>query len=153
MVKYEVTVAGKRYEVEIIRDDGRHALLRVDGREYEVDASSVSTGSAPAASVSPAGVTPAPEPKSLAAATAAPAAEQEAAMSGDVQLRAPMPGLVLEVCVSVGQGVKRGDVLLRLEAMKMENDIESHTEGKIKQILIAKGDEVQESELLMVLEG
>ncbi len=70
-----------------------------------------------------------------------------------MQVRAPMPGLVLQMCVSVGQGVKIGDVLLRLEAMKMENDIESHTEGKVKEILVKKGDEVQEGEVLMVLEG
>ena len=68
------------------------------------------------------------------------------------EVRAPMPGLVLQVCVSVGQGVKSGDVLLRLEAMKMENDIESQTEGKVKEILVAKGDEVQEGQVLMVLE-
>jgi len=70
-----------------------------------------------------------------------------------MQVRAPMPGLVLEVCVSLGQGVKSGDALLRLEAMKMENDIESQTEGKVKEILVAKGDEVQEGEVLVVLEG
>ena len=60
---------------------------------------------------------------------------------------------MLQVCVSVGQGVKRGDALLRLEAMKMENDIESQAEGKVKEVLVAKGDEVLEGELLMVLEG
>ena len=70
-----------------------------------------------------------------------------------MRVRAPMPGLVLEVCVSLGQGVKSGDVLLRLEAMKMENDIESQTEGKVKEILVAKGDEVQEGDVLIVLEG
>ena len=69
-----------------------------------------------------------------------------------MQIRAPMPGLVLEVCASVGQRVKNGDALLRLEAMKMENDIQSHTEGTVKEILVAPGDDVQEGELLMVLE-
>jgi biotin carboxyl carrier protein len=140
MAKYEVTVDGQQYEVEIVRDDGRRALLKVDGREYEVEASNVSAVSAPPGSPSPAVVTP--EPRSSAAAG-----------SGDMQVRAPMPGLVLQVCVSVGQGVKRGDALLRLEAMKMENDIESQTEGKVKEILVSKGDEVKEGQLLMVLEG
>ncbi len=151
MVKYEVIVDGQQYEVEIIRDDGQHALLKVNGQEYEVDASNVSSGSAPVASPSPAGMTPAPESKPVSAA--APAAAQNAAGSGDLQVRAPMPGLVLEVCVSPGQGVKSGDALLRLEAMKMENDIESQTEGKVKEILVAKGDEVQEGQVLVVLEG
>ena len=151
MAKYEVTVDGQQYEVEIVRDDGRRALLKVDGREYEVEASNVSAVSAPAPNPSPAGMTPEPKPRSSAAS--APPAAQGSAGPGDMRVRAPMPGLVLEVCVSLGQGVKSGDVLLRLEAMKMENDIESQTEGKVKEILVAKGDEVQEGQELMVLEG
>ena len=152
MAKYEITVDGQQYEVEIVRDDGRRALVKVDGREYEVEASNVSRPSLAARSPSPAVVGPEPEPRSSLAADS-PAARQAGSASGDTQLRAPMPGLVLEVCVSVGQGVKRGDALLRLEAMKMENDIESQVEGKVKQILVAKGDEVQEGQVLMVLGG
>ena len=49
--------------------------------------------------------------------------------------------------------MKNGDALLRLEAMKMENDVQSQIEGTVKEILVAQGDEVQEGELLMVLEG
>ena len=150
MAKYEVTVDGQQYEVEIVRDDGRHALLKVDGREYEVEVGNVSTAAAPATSPAHAGMTPESTPRSSAAAL--PAA-QGAAGSGDMQVRAPMPGLVLEVCVSLGQDVKSGDVLLRLEAMKMENDIESQTGGRVKEILVKKGDEVQEDEALLVLEG
>ena len=151
MAKYEVSVDGKQYEVEIIRDDGRRALLKVDGREYEVDASNVSTGSAPAPRPSPAALTQ--EPRRSPSATAAPAAAPAADGSGDLQIRAPMPGLVLQVCASVGQRVKNGEALLRLEAMKMENDVQSQTEGTVKEILVAQGDEVQEGELLMVLEN
>ena len=151
MAKYEVSVDGKQYEVEIVRDDGRRALLKVDGREYEVDASNVSTGSAPAPSPSPAA--PTPEPRRSPSATAAPAAAPGADAPGDLQIRAPMPGLVLQVCASVGQRVKNGEALLRLEAMKMENDVQSQTEGTVKEILVTQGDEVQEGELLMVLEN
>jgi biotin carboxyl carrier protein len=151
MAKYEVSIDGRQYEVEIIRDDGHRALLKVDGREYEVDARNVSTGSAPAPSSSPAAVTP--EPRRSPSATAAPAAAQGADAPGDTQIRAPMPGLVLQVCAAVGQRVKNGDALLRLEAMKMENDVQSQIEGTVKEILVAQGDEVQEGELLMVLEG
>ena len=64
-----------------------------------------------------------------------------------------MPGLVLQICVSVGQRVKQGDALLRLEAMKMENDVQSQIEGTVVKILVAQGDEVQEGQLLMVLEN
>jgi biotin carboxyl carrier protein len=151
MAKYEVSIDGRQYEVEIIRDDGRRAFLKVDGREYEVDARNVSTGSAPAPSPSPANVTP--EPRRSPSVTAAPAAALGAEVPGDMQIHAPMPGLVLQVCASVGQRVKNGDALLRLEAMKMENDVQSQIEGVVKKILVAQGDEVQEGELLMVLEG
>jgi biotin carboxyl carrier protein len=150
MAKYEVIVDGRQFEVEIVRDDGRRAVLRVDGREYEVEASAVSSAAAPAATASYAGMTPEPQPRSSGAA---PPAARGSAGPGGMQVRAPMPGLVLQVCVSVGQGVKSGDVLIRLEAMKMENDIESQAEGRVKEVLVAKGDEVQEGQLLLVLEG
>jgi len=150
MAKYEVVVDGQQYEVEIVRDDGRHAVLKVDGREYEVEATKISSVSVPTANPSLADAAPAPTRRSSAAA---PPSAQPGAGPGGIQVRAPMPGLVLEVCVSVGQGVKRGDVLFRLEAMKMENDIESQTEGKVKGILVVKGDEVQEGQVMMVLQG
>ena len=148
MAKYEVTVDGKQHEVEIVRDDGRRALLVVDGREYEVEAHSVSAGVAPAPIRAPAAAPPEPE-----RSTSAPAAAPGTGGAGDLQVCAPMPGLVLQVCTSVGERVKRGDALLRLEAMKMENDVQSQVEGTVKEILVAKGDEVQEGELLMVLEN
>ena len=149
MAKYEVSVDGKQYEVEIVRDDGRRALLKVDGREYAVDASNAPVGSAPAATSPAPAATQAPRRSASAGASsvAAPVA------AGDMQIRAPMPGLVLEVTASVGQRVKNGDAVVRLEAMKMENDIESHAEGTVKEVLVKQGDEVQEGELLMVLEG
>jgi glutaconyl-CoA decarboxylase len=142
MAKYEVSIDGQQYEVEIIRDDGSRALLKVDGR----DARNVSKAAAPSASPSPAGAPPASRPSP----SAAPRPE---AGAGAIQILAPMPGLVLQVCASGGQHVKNGEALLRLEAMKMENDIQSHNEGTVKEILVAQGDEVQEGELLMVLEG
>jgi len=149
MAKYEVSVDGRKHEVEIIRDDGRRALLTVDGREYEVDVRNISTASARAPGVSPAAATP--EPRPSATATAAHASVPRADGSAGLEVRAPMPGLVLQVCASVGQRVKTGEALLRLEAMKMENDVQSQTDGTVKEILVAKGDEVQEGQLLMVL--
>jgi biotin carboxyl carrier protein len=94
---------------------------------------------------------PASRPSPSAAAV--PAAAQPEAGAGAFQILAPMPGLVLQVCASVGQHVKNGEALLRLEAMKMENDIQSHNEGTVKEILVAQGDEVREGEVLMVLES
>lgn len=65
------------------------------------------------------------------------------------EIKAPMPGLVLNVIVAEGQEVNKGDSLLVLEAMKMENVIKSPTSGIIKKILINKGDKVEKNEILI----
>ena len=156
MAKYEVTIDGKKYEVEILVDDGRHAVLKVNGREYEVDLQNVSTSSpsgptlARQASI-PQNAVPKP-PAPVSSPSSARTRASAPAAPGEMQIRAPMPGLVLDVLVSVGQRVNPGDVLLQIEAMKMENDIKSHAEGTVKEILVAKGTEVLEGDVLMLLE-
>lgn len=64
-------------------------------------------------------------------------------------LKAPMPGLVLDVSVEEGQSVNKGDALLILEAMKMENVIKSPTDGIIKSISVSKGDTVEKNQLIL----
>lgn len=66
-----------------------------------------------------------------------------------LEIKAPMPGLVLNVMVTEGQEVNKGDSLLVLEAMKMENIIKSPTGGIVKKILIQKGDKVEKNEILL----
>ena len=68
------------------------------------------------------------------------------------ELKAPMPGLVLEIAVTIGQEVKKGDQLLVLEAMKMENNIKSPTDGIIKKIRIEKEKAVEKNEVLIDFE-
>lgn len=68
------------------------------------------------------------------------------------ELKAPMPGLVLDVQVKEGQQIKKGDNLLVLEAMKMENILKAATDGTVKQVLITKGDKVEKNQLLMRLD-
>ncbi len=67
-------------------------------------------------------------------------------------LKAPMPGLVLDVVVQVGQQINKGDNLLILEAMKMENVIKSAGEGVVKSILVEKGKSVDKGEVLLEME-
>ena len=64
-------------------------------------------------------------------------------------LKAPMPGLVIDLSVEVGQSVQKGDALLILEAMKMENVIKSPTDGIIKNILVKKGDAVEKNQVIL----
>lgn len=69
-----------------------------------------------------------------------------------LEVKAPMPGLVLSVNITVGQQIKKGDSLLVLEAMKMENMLKSATEGTVKKVLVSQGDKVEKNQILIELE-
>jgi biotin carboxyl carrier protein len=86
------------------------------------------------------------------AAKAAPKAAPSAApVSGGQKIEAPMPGNILSVAVSVGDTVKKGQVLVVLEAMKMENEIVSPADGKVLAVGVTKGDAVNPGDLLVQL--
>ena len=123
MKKYRVTVNGSLYEIEV----------------EEMDASAVSA--APAAKAAPAPVAPAP----VAPAPVAPAP------AAGAQIKAPMPGNILDVKVTAGQSVKKGDVLVILEAMKMENEIHAPCDGKVTGVNVGKGDTVETQALLCTI--
>ncbi len=82
---------------------------------------------------------------------------QEMGLSlGSVQIvndiKAPMPGLILDVLVQVGDTVKEGDYLLVLEAMKMENTLTALADGEVKSVLVIKGEKVEKNQLLIEIE-
>lgn len=130
-MKYKITLQGKTYEVEVER--GEAMVLA----EYEAKAPVPSAApAAPAAPVAPAAV-PAP---------AAPAA----AASGTV-VPSPLPGNVLAVNVAVGDAVKAGQVLLIIEAMKMENEVAAPCDGVVRQVAVSKGQAVATGDTLIVL--
>lgn len=89
-------------------------------------------------------------PAAPAVAAAAPAAP--AAPAGGEKITAPMPGTILAVNVTSGSAVKKGDVLMILEAMKMENEIMAPHDAKVAQVLAAKGATVNTGDVLVVLE-
>ena len=122
MKKYNITVNGNTYEVFV----------------EEADASSAPVYTAP---VTTPVATPAPS-------TVKPAA---AASSGATKVTAPMPGTILDVKVTVGQSVKKGDVICVLEAMKMENDIPAPQDGVVASVNIQKGASVTAGEILASL--
>lgn len=129
-MKYIVTLNGKNYEVEV--EETEAVIVGV-------------TDAAPAVPAAPAAA-PSPAP---AAAPSVPAAPASAA--DGTKVLSPMPGNILAVNVSVGAAVKAGDVLLVLEAMKMENDIVAPCDGTVKQILVQKGSTVATDDLLAVV--
>lgn len=87
-----------------------------------------------------------------AAPAAAPAPAAPAAPAGGEKITAPMPGTILAVNVTSGSAVKKGDVLMILEAMKMENEIMAPHDAKVAQVLAAKGATVNTGDVLVVLE-
>ena len=121
MKKYNITVNGTTYEVIVEEVDN-------------VD--SVATCTSPAV--------PAPTPK------ATPKISTPAA-NGSTPITAPMPGTILDVKVSLGQSIRKGDVICVLEAMKMENDICAPADGKVVAVSVEKGQSVVVDEVLVTL--
>ncbi len=131
-MKYVVYLNGKNYEVDV--------------EETQAVITSVTEG-APVAN--PTDAAPAPAPAAPVAAAPAPAAPVAA---GDgTKVTAPMPGNILSVSVSAGQAVKAGQVIMILEAMKMENEIVAPCDGTVKQVLVQKGSTVDTNAVLAVI--
>lgn len=139
-MKYVVTLNGRDYEVEV--------------NETEAVITNVAQTAAPVAPAAPVAVAaPVAAPAPAAApAEEAPAAPAPVAVAGDgVKVTAPMPGNILAVNVTVGQAVKKGEVMIILEAMKMENEIVAPEDGTVKQILVQKGVTVDTDAVLAVI--
>ena len=115
--------------------------ISVNGVAYSVSVEETAAGAAP---VAPAA---APAPKAAPAPAAAPKAAAGAA--GAVAVKAPMPGNILDVKVAAGASVKAGDVLVILEAMKMENEIVAPQDGTVASINVNKGDTVNSGDVLV----
>ncbi len=120
----------------------RQFLVNVNGTKYEVSVEELAGGvqapavaPAPKAAPAPAAAAPAPAP------APAPAAAPAASGSGNA-IVAPMPGTVLSVAVKQGEAVKRGQLILVLEAMKMENEIFSDYEGTVTELCVQTGNTV-----------
>ena len=131
----------------------KNYTITVNGNVYEVTVEEGFTGAASAPKAAPAAA-PAAAPKAAPAAApkAAPApAAAPAAPAGAVAVTAPMPGKILGVKASAGQAVKRGQVLLILEAMKMENEIVAPQDGTVATINVAVGDSVEPGATLATL--
>lgn len=165
-MKYITTIGGREFEVELIDDD--HVI--VNGVTYAVDFNSI--GDQPVYSMIVDGnsyeayVYPDDEgwqvllhgrlfpttvederEKRLRAASAGAVAQR-----GEFHLKAPMPGLVVAIPVEEGQAIEKGDVLVVLESMKMQNELKAPRDGVISRLRVAKGDSVDQRQTLLSVE-
>ena len=125
----------------------KNYTITVNGKVYEVTVEEGFTGQGEKSGTSPA---PTAAPKS-AAAVKEPAAAPKAAAAGSVKITAPMPGKILDVRISVGQAIKKGDVVMILEAMKMENEIVAPQDGTVASVQAAAGSAVEAGDTLASL--
>lgn len=121
----------------------RNLKITVNGVTYDVQVEEAGAAPAPAAPAKAA----APE-----SAPAAPAKAPAAEAKGSVKIDIPMPGTIVSVNVTEGQSVKKGDVLVVFEAMKMENEIQSPQDGKVASVLCTKGENKESGAVLLTLE-
>lgn len=164
-MKYLTTVGDKTFTIEI--NDDRHIV--VDGKTYVVDLEAMSSQSLYSLLLDSHSfesfideaedgwrvllrgdlydVTVVDE----RAARLAKSAGGVAAQSGEYHLKAPMPGVIVSVPVSEGQTVKKGDILVILESMKMQNELKSPREGMVARIKAKSGDNVEQSQVLVTV--
>ena len=120
----------------------KNYTITVNGTVYEVSVEESGSAAAPVASAAP----KASAPKKAAAAPKAAGAQ------GSVKVEAPMPGKILKTPVNAGSSVKKGDVILVLEAMKMENEIVAPQDGTLVSVNVAVGQAVEAGEVLATLD-
>ena len=159
MKEYKYKINGNEYSVAIIDLEGNTAAVEVNGVSYKVDILTEGFTAAPARpAAKPAVAAPAPAPAPAAtpvapqpiAPAAAPAAEPAPAGKGTA-VQSPLPGVILDIKVAVGDTVKAGQTVAILEAMKMENSINAECDGVITAIKVAKGDNILEGSDIVII--
>ena len=147
MKNFSFKINGTEYKCAVEEIAGGKTNVTVNGKTYQVETEKATTvAPKPAAQPAPAAAPVAPK----AAPAPQPAAAPAAAADG-VKVKSPLPGSVIKVLVSEGQAVKKGDTLLTLESMKMENAIMAEQDGTVKQILVSAGQNVMQDDTLVVL--
>ena len=140
-MKYSISIEQKQYEVEVGAISGGIAQVSVNGAPYQVHVEKQG-GKAVDAPV----VKPTPKPVAMPTKAAVPVA-----VSGAGTIAAPIPGLIVEITVSIGDTVKAGQVVVTMEAMKMENRLITTVDGQVKEIRVHKGAHVATGDVIMII--
>ena len=142
MKEYKYTIDGKEYKVAIGDIVENVADVTVNGEQYKVEMEPEKEPEKPKPVVRP--VAPAPAPASSGAS--------KASANSQNAVKAPLPGVITEVKVAVGDSVAEGDTVVVLEAMKMANNLDAEQGGKVTAILVQPGQSVMEGDPLVVIE-
>ena len=135
MREFKFTIDGKQYNAAVNELEDNFAEVTLNGKTYKVE---LEKEEAPAAAA-----------VRRPAAAAAPAS---AAPTGLMTVKSPLPGSIVKVLVKAGQAVKKGDVLLTMESMKMENNVAAEADGTVKAIYVEPGKTVMQDDKLLDLE-
>lgn len=139
MKSFQFTIDGRKYETTVNEIEDNIAEVTVNGTVFQVAIDKKKT-------------TPSIKPAAPRAAAAAPAAPRAAQPAGSVVVKSPLPGSIVKVVAAAGQPVKKGDLLLTMESMKMENQVTSEYEGTIKSVLVQPGQNVMQDDKLVEIE-
>jgi glutaconyl-CoA decarboxylase len=149
MKEFTFKINGAEYKCAVEEIEAGKTNVTVNGNVYTVE---TEAPAAPAPKPAAAPKAEAPKPAPAPAAAPAPKVEApKAAPTAGVQVKSPLPGSIIKVLVSEGQAVKKGDTLLTLESMKMENPVLAEQDGTVKQIAVTPGQNVMQDDLLIVL--
>lgn len=158
MKEYKYSINGNEYTVAVIDLDGNTAAVEVNGTSYKVDILGEELNITPRPAAKPAApVAPAPQPQAAAPVAQTAPAEQPVAPApaqpagNGKPILSPLPGVILDLKVNVGDQVKAGQTVAVLEAMKMENNINAEHDGVVTAIKVNKGDSILEgAEILLI---
>ncbi len=142
MKEYKYKINGTEYKVQINNMDESKAEVEVNGKAYEVELIQEKKAKPV---IKPAA------PKAAAAPVAAPATEPVRSGAAGSGVKSPLPGVILDVKVNMGDEVKVGQPIAILEAMKMENTINADRNGKIVEIKVKKGDSILEGSDIVII--
>ena len=146
MKEYKYIINGNQYNVTIGDINDNIAQVEVNGTSYKVELEK-----APAVAVKPAVVRQAVAPTKPAVQTTV-VNKPAPAVGGKSGVKSPLPGVILDIKVNVGDTVKKGQTIIILEAMKMENNINADKDGTVTAISVNKGDSVLEGSVLVTIE-
>ena len=144
MKEYKYKINGNLYKVTIGNIEDNIAHVEVNGTHYKVEMEKPAKEVKIKPVVKPVSTTPAAPPTTVVKPVAAP--------TGKSGIKSPLPGIILDIKVNVGDVVKKGQTIIILEAMKMENNINSDRDGKVTAINVTKGESILEGAELVIIE-